>query len=146
MTDLAVYASLFLSAFTAATLLPGSSEALLAGFAVAEKGTPAFLLTVATIGNVSGSAVNWALGRYFIQFRDRKWFPVSEQRYLHATQWFERAGCWSLLFAWAPVIGDPLTVIAGALRIRFSLFLLLVTLGKFARYLFVLSVTLSWFS
>ncbi|MDA0652630.1 MAG: DedA family protein, partial [Proteobacteria bacterium] len=143
--DIAIYSSLFLSAFTAATLLPGSSEALLAGFTATDQGSPVFLLTVATAGNVSGSAVNWALGRFLIHYRDRKWFPVSERRYNQAKQWYERVGLWSLLFAWLPIIGDPLTVIAGALRTRFILFLILVSIGKFGRYLFIISVTLAWF-
>lgn len=146
MSDLAIYSSLFLSAFLAATLLPGSSEVLLTGFLATEQGAPILLLTVATIGNVAGSAVNWMLGRFLIHFRDRTWFPVSERRYAQAVRWYERFGIWSLLFAWLPIIGDPLTVIAGALRTRFILFLLLVTIGKFGRYLLVISVAVSWFA
>jgi membrane protein YqaA with SNARE-associated domain len=145
MTEFAVYSSLFLSAFSAATLLPGSSEALLTGFIATEQGTLALLLTVATIGNVAGSAVNWVLGRFFIQYRDRKWFPVSEPGYQRAVRWYERFGLWTLLLAWLPIIGDPLTVIAGALRTRFLVFLLLVTVGKFGRYLFIVAVAVSWF-
>lgn len=145
MTDLAVYASLFFSAFSAATLLPGSSEALLTGYIATEKGTPVLLLTAATVGNVAGSAVNWALGRFFLHFRDRKWFPVSERHYNQAVRWYDRFGLWSLLFAWLPIVGDPLTVIAGALRTRFGVFLLLVSIGKFGRYLFLTAVALAWF-
>jgi membrane protein YqaA with SNARE-associated domain len=145
MTELAVYSSLFLSAFSAATLLPGSSEALLTGFIATEQGTLALLLTVATIGNVAGSAVNWVLGRFFIHYRDRKWFPVSEPSYQRAVRWYERFGLWTLLLAWLPIVGDPLTVIAGALRTRFWVFVVLVTIGKFSRYLFVAAVAISWF-
>lgn len=145
MTDLAVYASLFVSAFSAATLLPGSSEALLTGYIATEKGTPTLLLAAATAGNVAGSAVNYALGRFFLHFRDRKWFPVSERRYAQAVRWYERFGLWSLLFAWLPIVGDPLTVIAGALRTRFMVFLLLVSIGKFGRYLFLTALALAWF-
>lgn len=110
-----------------------------------ETGAPGLLLTAATIGNVLGSVVNWGLGRFLFLYRDRKWFPVSEQRYAQAVRWYERFGVWSLLFAWLPVIGDPLTIVAGALRTRFSLFLVLVSIGKFGRYLVVLSVALAWF-
>ncbi len=145
MSDLAVYSSLFLSAFSAATLLPGSSEALLTGFIAKEKGTLGLLLAVATIGNVAGSVVNYALGRFLIAYRDRKWFPVSESGYQRAVHWYERYGLWTLLLAWLPIIGDPLTVIAGALRTRFWVFLVLVSIGKFGRYLFVAGVAVSWF-
>lgn len=143
--DPAAYAGLFLSAFSAATLLPGSSEALLATFIATERGAVVWLLLVATAGNVAGSAVNWALGRFLILYRERKWFPVSERGYARAVRWYERFGLWSLLFAWLPVIGDPLTVVAGALRTRFDVFVLLVSIGKAGRYLFVAAAALAWF-
>ncbi len=143
MADLAVYGGLFLSAFLSATLLPGSSEALLTGLVLAGQGVPWLLLTAAVTGNVLGSLVNWVCGRFLAAFRDRKWFPVSPRRYAQAAGWFQRYGVWSLLFAWAPVVGDPLTVIAGAFRVGLLPFLLLVTVGKLVRYLFVLWVALS---
>jgi membrane protein YqaA with SNARE-associated domain len=145
MNDLAAYAGLFLSAFTAATLLPGTSEALLAGLIAGGKGDPVLLVAVATVGNVAGSAVNWALGRFLSHYRDRRWFPVSPRRYEQAVGWYGRFGLWSLLFAWAPLVGDPLTAVAGALRVRFAPFLLLVTIGKLGRYLFVAAVAAAWF-
>jgi membrane protein YqaA with SNARE-associated domain len=145
MDDPGVYLGLFLSAFSAATLLPGSSEALLAGFIAAERGSPAALIAVATAGNVAGSAVNWAIGRFLLHYRDRRMFPVSERRYAQAVRWFERFGLWSLLFAWLPIVGDPLTVIAGALKTRFMPFVVLVTIGKLARYLFVAGIAAAWF-
>ena len=140
-----VYASLFASAFLSATLLPGSSEALLAGFIASGQGAPAWLLAAATVGNVLGSVVNWGLGRFFIHYRDRRWFPVPEKRYRQASGWYERFGLWTLLFAWLPLVGDPLTVLAGAFRVRFFTFLLLVSIGKLGRYLFVIGVALAWF-
>ncbi len=143
MADLAVYGGLFLSAFLSATLLPGSSEALLTGLVVTGRGAPWLLLAAAVTGNVLGSLVNWICGRFLAAFRDRRWFPVSPRRYDQAAAWFERYGVWSLLFAWAPVFGDPLTVIAGAFRVRLLPFLTLVTIGKLVRYLFVLWVALS---
>jgi len=143
MTELAAYGGLFLSAFLSATLLPGSSEALLTGLLVAGRGEPWLLLAAAVTGNVLGSLVNWVCGRFLAAFRDRSWFPVSPRRYQQAAGWFERYGLWSLLFAWAPILGDPLTVIAGALRVGLLPFLLLVTIGKLLRYLFVLWIALS---
>ena len=140
-----VYASLFASALLSATLLPGSSEALLAGFIASGQGAPAGLLAAATAGNVLGSVANWGLGRFFIRYRDRRWFPLSEKRYHQASGWYERFGLWTLLFAWLPLVGDPLTVLAGAFRVRFFTFLLLVSIGKLGRYLFVIGVALAWF-
>lgn len=144
MSDLVVYAGLFTSAFLAATLLPGTSEALLAGLIVAGEAHPWMLLAVATTGNVLGSVMNWLCGYFLASFRDRRWFPVSARRYDQAMGWYEKYGLWSLLFAWAPFVGDPLTVIAGALRVRLLPFIFLVTIGKLARYAIVLAAALAY--
>jgi membrane protein YqaA with SNARE-associated domain len=144
MTDSAAYGGLFASAFLAATLLPGSSEAVLAGLLAAGRGDPGLLLAVATVGNVLGSVVNWLCGRFLAAFRDRRWFPISPRRYDQAVGWYARWGRWSLLLAWLPVVGDPLTVAAGALKAPLGTFVVLVAIGKLARYAAVLGLTRSW--
>jgi membrane protein YqaA with SNARE-associated domain len=140
MTDVAIYAGLFFSAFLAATLIPGSSEVLLVGLLSTGRGEPWVLLAVATVGNVMGSCANWVCGRFLARFKDRKWFPVSPRRYDQAIAWYGRYGLWSLLLAWVPIIGDPLSAAAGALRVPFVPFLAVVTAGKAARYMFVYSL------
>jgi membrane protein YqaA with SNARE-associated domain len=145
LSDLAAYAGLFLSAFTSATLLPGSSEAALLALLAAGRGEVVSLVLVATAGNVLGSSVNWILGRFFSTFRDRRWFPVTAQSYDRAVAWYSRYGAWSLLLSWLPVIGDPLTVAAGALRVGWARFLVLVSLGKAGRYIF-LAAAFHWWS
>lgn len=144
MTDLAAYAGLFLSAFTSATLLPGSSEAALLALLATGRGEVVPLVLAATAGNVLGSSVNWIIGRFFSTFRDRRWFPVTAQSYDRAVAWYRRYGTWSLLLAWLPVIGDPLTVAAGALRVDWLRFLILVSLGKAGRYAFLAAAFLWW--
>ncbi|SIQ96369.1 membrane protein YqaA, SNARE-associated domain [Rhizobium sp. RU20A] len=128
------YLGLFATAFLAATLLPAQSEALLA-YLVRQDGHPvALLVTVASLGNVLGSLVNWMLGRGIEQFRGRRWFPLSEQKLEQAQGWYRRYGRWSLLASWVPVIGDPITFAAGILREPLWRFVLLVGLAKTARY------------
>jgi membrane protein YqaA with SNARE-associated domain len=144
-TVLAAYAALFISAFTSATLLPGSSEAALLTLLAVEHGEPAILVVVATAGNLLGSLVNWVLGRFFSALRDCRWFPIDDQSYRRATDWFARYGVWSLLLSWLPVIGDPLTVAAGALRVGLLRFILLVLIGKAARYLFIVGAYFWWY-
>lgn len=134
MGDVAAYGGLFLTAFVAATLFPAQSELLLAGLSASGSYDVGLLLLVATVGNVLGSALNWALGRYLMHFQDRRWFPVKPRMVERATAWFRRFGAWSLLFAWLPIVGDPLTLVAGILRVDLRLFLLLVTVGKAGRY------------
>ena len=100
-----------------------------------EQGYSAFWVwLVATVGNSLGSAVNWVLGRYLTRFEDRRWFPFKPESLHRGQAWFQKYGVWSLLFAWMPLVGDALTFIAGVMRVRFSLFLLLTAIGKGARY------------
>jgi membrane protein YqaA with SNARE-associated domain len=143
MGDLAVYGGLFLAAFTAATLLPAQSEALVMGLLLADY-APWLVLAVASVGNVLGSVVNWLLGRGIERFRGRRWFPVSFAALARAEGWYLRYGRWSLLLAWAPIIGDPLTIVAGVLRETFLVFLLLVSIAKIGRYLILAAATLGF--
>lgn len=134
------YLGLFASALLAATIVPFSSEALLGALLVAGEHHPVGLLIAASVGNTLGSVVNWGLGRFCLLWQDRRWFPVGPARLERASRWFARYGVWSLLLAWLPVVGDPLTLAAGVLRVRFALFLLLVAVGKTGRYLAVIFV------
>lgn len=126
--------ALFLSALIAATLLPAQSEVVLTALVLAAVQPVWLLLVVATTGNVLGSCVNWAMGRFLMRFSDHPRFPFSAQQVARATDWYGKYGWWSLFFAWAPIIGDPLTLAAGILRENFWRFLIVVTAGKFARY------------
>lgn len=142
MTDWSAYGGLFLSAFIAATLLPTASEAVLVGLVLAREQPVEMLLLVASVGNVLGAVVNWVLGRWITHFQDRSWFPVKPVSLARAQGWYVRHGKWSLLLSWAPVIGDPLTVVAGVMREPLPVFLLLVTVAKFGRYLVLTWMTL----
>lgn len=125
---------LAVSAFTSATLLPGTSEALLVALHATDAAPATLLLLVAAAANVAGSCVNWVLGRFLSRFRDRRWFPVSPAALERAGRWYERYGWPTLLLSWAPVVGDPLTVVAGLLRTPFALFVIVVAIAKTARY------------
>ena len=138
------YLGLFAAAFGAATLLPLQSEALLVGLIASDRYWLWGLLGAATLGNVLGSLVNWWLGRGLERFQDRRWFPVSAKHMATARKHYERYGHWSLLLSWLPVIGDPLTLIAGGMREPLGRFLLIVTLAKGARYAVVAMLTLGW--
>lgn len=140
----AALAGLFAAAFLAATLLPGSSEAVLAGLVAAERVPALPAVAVASIGNTLGSCVNWAIGRYLSRYRDHPRFPLPPHRYDRYAGWYRRWGVWSLLLSWAPVIGDPLTVVAGVARTPFALFVGLVALAKTARYLAVAGLVGLW--
>jgi membrane protein YqaA with SNARE-associated domain len=140
MMDVTAYGSLFLAAFVAATILPAQSELVLTGLLASGAYSPVALVAVASVGNVLGSAVNWVIGRAIERFRGRSWFPVGPHALTRAERWYHRYGRWSLLASWMPVIGDPLTVVAGILREPLWSFLLLVALAKTGRYV-VLALT-----
>ena len=132
-----IYLSLFAISFLAATILPFSSELTLAGLIATSDYDNLLLLIVASFGNVLGSAVNWALGFYSRNLTTKKWFPFKDKQIEKSSQWFSKVGKWSLLFAWVPVIGDPLTLSAGILRVKFIEFLILVSIGKVSRYFLI---------
>ena len=130
--------SLFLSAFLSATLLPGSSEALL--LLRLSDGAPWLPLVItATLGNLLGSLLTYGMGRLGNTVLHRRWLRISEADLQRAERWFARWGLPSLLLAWLPVVGDPLCLLAGLLRVSPAAFAVLVAAGKFARY-----VTIAW--
>ncbi|AUM13967.1 YqaA family protein [Ketobacter alkanivorans] len=134
------YGLLFLSAFLAATLLPFYSEVVLITLLL--EGKPVFpLWLAATSGNTLGAAVNWVMGRYLLHFQDRSWFPFKPGSLSKSQAWFQRYGSWSLLFAWLPVGGDALTFVAGIMRVRLWVLLLLCGIGKGLRYGVVIWLT-----
>ena len=131
------YLLLFLSAFGAATLLPLQSEAVLLGLLIQEQHSVMALIAIASLGNILGSCVNWWLGLKIEQYKDKRWFPVSESKLQQAQQIYRKYGFWSLLLSWVPVIGDPITLIAGLMKENFARFLLMVSVAKIGRYLFI---------
>ncbi|MCF4997920.1 DedA family protein [Pseudomonas syringae] len=138
------YIGLFFAAFGAATLLPLQSEAVLVGLLLSDRYWLWALLAVATAGNVLGSLVNWWLGRELERFQTRRWFPISPKHLARAREHYQRYGHWSLLLSWLPIIGDPLTLVAGVMREPLGRFLLIVTLAKGARYGVLAMLTLGW--
>ena len=132
-----IYLSLFFISFLAANILPFSSELSLAGLITTSNYDNVLLLIVASFGNVLGSVVNWVLGFYSRNLTIKKWFPFKETQIERSSKWFNKFGKWSLLFAWVPILGDPITLVAGLLRVRFLDFIILVAIGKVSRYLLV---------
>ena len=132
-----IYLSLFFISFLAATILPFSSELTLAGLISTSNYDNLLLLVVVSFGNVLGSVFNWSLGFYSRNFTTKKWFPFKETQIERSSKWFIKLGKWTLLFAWVPIVGDPLTFVSGLMRVRFLYFIILVAIGKVSRYLIV---------
>ena len=124
---------LFFSALVSATLFPGGSEALLL-LRLHEGASPLAVVLVAGTGNLLGSLVTYGMGRLGNEAVHQRWLRMKPERIERAEAWFHHYGQPSLLLAWLPVVGDPLCLVAGLLRMSLPLFLLLTGIGKFARY------------
>lgn len=136
------YLGLAASACIAATLLPMQSEAALVVLLTLKPSAVYALVAVATLGNVIGSQINWWLGSQLHRWQNHRWFPVTPMQLKRAEYWYQRYGRWSLLLSWLPLVGDPLTLVAGVLREPFWRFTLLVSLAKSGRYTVLAYITL----
>lgn len=132
--------SLFLLSFLASTLLPVGSEWLLVMLLMEGYGVMP-VMAAATIGNTLGACTTYAIGFYGGPLLVEKWLHISGNALHRGGRIYHRYGVWSLLFTWVPFIGDPLCVAGGIFRTRMSVFLLLVSIGKLARYAFVAWLT-----
>ena len=133
-----VYFILFGSAFISATLFPLGSEALLI-YDITQGHNIYLLLFFATFGNSLGSVVNYFLGLKGEEYLINKKL-LNEKYIIKAKTYFDKYGAWSILFSWLPIIGDPITFVAGILKYDFKKFLILVVVAKFSRYLFLVLV------
>lgn len=145
-TGLAAYVTLFLVAFAAATILPLQSEAVFTGLIMTRDYSALGLLAVASAGNVGGSSLNWLLGYWAGSYGQSNWFPVKGETLERARRRYQRFGKWSLLLSWLPIVGDPLTVVAGVMREPFPVFLAIVAIAKAGRYLALLVLAQMWAS
>jgi len=135
VNDVFTLASMFGSSFLSATLLPGSSEALLIAFLIAKKTSVYGLLLAASLGNTLGGLTNIIIGRLLPLKRQGRWHDT-------AMTWLHRLGPAALLFSWLPVIGDLLCVLAGWLRFAWLPAMLFLAVGKTLRYIVIATATL----
>ncbi len=133
-----IYLILFITAFISATLFPLGSEALLI-YDITQGYNIYLLLLFATLGNSLGSVVNYFLGLKGEEYLINKNL-LNEKYILKAKNYFDKYGGWSILFSWLPIIGDPITFVAGVLKYDFKKFLILAVVAKFSRYLFLVLV------
>lgn len=124
----------FAAGAISASILPGTTEVAMAAAIGAGKLTPLPVALAATAGSVTGSGVQWAIGRFLSNYKDHPRFPMKPAQFDRYSVWFQRYGVWALLMAWLPGVGDVLTLIGGLFRTPFGLTLLLVGIAKGARF------------
>ena len=145
MSSIEVYIILFTSSFASSTILPGHSEITLIALITQKKYEVFYLVFFASLGNILGSVLNWYLGLYFLKFKNKKWFPFNENQIKKVSKSFLEYGKWSLLLSWVPFIGDVLTLVAGMFRVPLYQFVVIVSVAKVSRYIFVSLITLNVF-
>ncbi len=134
--------SLFVGSILASTVLPGGVEALL--YVMVESGdySSRLLLIIATIGNTLGGIITYLVGSWLNRGLARVSWGRRFHRYFKlrptALARVQRWGVPCLLFSWMPVIGDPLCLAAGYLRLAFWQSVAMIATGKFLRYLVLL--------
>jgi membrane protein YqaA with SNARE-associated domain len=143
MSSIEVYIILFTSSFASSTILPGHSEITLTALITQKKYEIFYLVFFASLGNILGSVLNWYLGLYFLKFKNKKWFPFKENHINKVSKSFLKYGKWSLLLSWVPFIGDALTLVAGMFRVPLHQFIIIVSVAKIGRYIFVSLIALS---
>ena len=143
MSSIEVYIILFTSSFASSTILPGHSEITLIALITQKKYEVFYLVVFASLGNILGSVLNWYLGLYFLKFKNKKWFPFKENQINKVSKSFLKYGKWSLLLSWVPFIGDVLTLVAGMFRVPLHQFIIIVSVAKIGRYIFVSLIALS---
>jgi membrane protein YqaA with SNARE-associated domain len=124
---------MFLAAMFAATILPFSSEVVLAGLLTSGL-MPLHLLLYASVGNILGAIFNYFLGYRFGKKIALSVLRMSAKQFARSQMIFERWGKWSLFLCWVPVIGDPLTLLSGVLRTNKVFFICVVSIAKTLRY------------
>jgi len=127
-------------AFLSATLIPLGSEAVVVTMVLDNSAPLLAVFGVASVANTLGACVNWWLGQHLLVYQNKRWFPVKARELARAQNWFQRYGMWSLLFAWMPLVGDGITVVAGVMKARFAAFVALTLIGKSARYAVVIAL------
>ena len=133
---------LFLATFLAATILPFSSEAILLFFL--SKGIdPLVCLTIATLGNSLGGLTNYFLGR----LGNPLWLTyigVKHEKIINREKWVLQYGSFLAFFSWLPFVGDPLLVVLGYFRSKFTPTIIWMVIGKLLRYFVLFLVYYFW--
>lgn len=136
------YLALFLLSFLASTLIPLGSEWLLVAMLL-KNHDPVLSVALASFGNYCGACTTYAIGIYGGPLLIRKVLRIDEATEQRADRLYARYGSWSLLLSWLPVIGDPLCLVGGLLKVGFTRFSILVFSGKLARYATIAWLTLA---
>lgn len=131
------YMGLFIVSFLAATLIPLGSEIFVVAMTLSGY-NPWIIFATATTGNSLGAATNYCVGKYGANFIFSRYVKVNSEKRQNIERMYQKWGSPVLFFSWVPVVGDPLTMVAGGFNLNFYIFTFWVILGKAFRYTLVI--------
>jgi len=132
------YITIFFISLISGSLFPLGSEGLLA-YDLLKGYNPYLLLTFASIGNTLGTIINYYLGLKGEEYLEKKGY-LNKEKLKIAKQRFKKYGLFALFLSPLPIIGDPITFIAGVLKYNFKLFITIVFLAKTIRYTIIIFI------
>ena len=128
------YWGLFLAAFLAATILPMSSDAVLAGMMFGSF-DPVQLVIYASIGNWLGGMSSYLLGRLGKWELLQKYFRVKQREVIRWKLLSKKYGAYFALLTWLPIVGDIMAIGLGFARTPVVLTSIYMLIGKTVRYI-----------
>jgi membrane protein YqaA with SNARE-associated domain len=130
-----VYITLFFIALISGSLFPLGSEGVLI-YDLKLGYNPYSLVVFASVGNTIGALINYYLGLKGEEYLEKKGYLNAKTMQL-AKKRFKKFGAYALLLSPLPIIGDPITFIAGVLKYNIKKFIVVVLIAKSLRYIFI---------
>lgn len=125
---------LFLACLLSATIIPLSSEVIVGGAMLLDYPTPVIVL-VAALGNTAGGMISFYMGWLCKWEWLEKWFKVKREKLERFRGHIEKYGVWAALLTWLPIVGDPLAIAMGFMRLNPLWTALIMFVGKLLRYI-----------
>lgn len=130
------YWGMWLISFLSGSILPFTSDLLLLFF-LGVGLNPLWLLLVATFGNTAGSMTCFFMGGFVKKGFFTKLFMVSPEKARRADAYISKYGYWAAFFSFMAIVGEAIVIVLGNMRVCWWKVLLVMTLGKFLRYLVI---------
>ncbi len=129
---------LLMGCFASSSILPFPAEPLII---ISVSFQPIFYVFIfALIGSVLGATANYVIGLKGVNWVVKRDFKKEKG----LEKWFNKYGIFVLLSVpWIPFIGDPLTIVAGALKMNLKKFLFWIIIGKAIKISVVIYVAIA---
>jgi membrane protein YqaA with SNARE-associated domain len=137
--------AVFVMSFISATLVPIGSEPIMFGILKVEPDMFWSVVVIATVGNTLGGAFGWWTGHIAHKLRDTLTKKETSGHDARILNWLHSFGPKACLFSWLPVVGDPMCILAGWIRLPFWPCVAYMCVGKFIRYVIFMAGLLTVF-